>query len=252
MGKLGYGFDRADEIIELLAEHFPDRVIIGGCTMDDNKFLGNYQFVDKDVVENSLVLFNISSDLEKTVHTVTSYILRGEKFRITKISKDRHVVKEFDGEGARTVLLRKLNLRIEEKEAVYSLYKNIYYYPLAYYKGETLRPCMVGLIYGENLIFGNRIESGELDLLAVSVDKAIERIEKVVHDLKSKNVQLIYGVACETYVETLGSNIYNIHQLLKETNATFVLPFVAGESIYTPEKGAHHLYESIHLLGLNT
>ncbi len=252
MAKLGYGFDKADEIIELLAQRFPDRVIIGGCTMDDNRFLGNYQFANRGIVENSLVMFNISSDLKKTIHTVTSYVLRGEKFKITKISKDRHVVKEFDGEGARTALLKKLNLRIEEKESVYSLYKNIYYYPLAYHKGGTLHPCMIGLIYGENLIFGNRIESNELDLLAVSVDKAIEQIEQVVQDMKNKRVQLTYGVACETYIETLGSNIYKMYELLKETGAVFILPFVAGESIYTPEKGAHHLYESIHLLGLNS
>ncbi|HDO19468.1 MAG TPA: hypothetical protein ENG74_01945 [Thermoplasmatales archaeon] len=249
--KIGYGFDRADEIIELLAGYFPDRVIVGGCTMDDNKFLRNYQFVDKDVTENSLALLHVSSDLRKTVHTITSYTLRGERFKITRISRDRHVVKEFNGEGARTALLRRLNLHIEEKEAVYSLYKNIYYYPLAYYKNNTLRPCMIGLIYGENLIFGNRIESNELDLLAVSVDKAIQQIERAVQNLENKNTCFIYGVACETYVETLGSNIYRVHRLLEETNAAFVLPFVAGESIYIPEKGAHHLYESIHLLGLN-
>jgi len=38
MTRLNYGFDRADEIIEFLSAEFKDRVIIGGCTMDDNKF----------------------------------------------------------------------------------------------------------------------------------------------------------------------------------------------------------------------
>ena len=62
MGRLGYGFDRADEIIELLSKKISDRTIIGGCTMDDNKFLGNYQFIGKKIEENSLALLNISSD----------------------------------------------------------------------------------------------------------------------------------------------------------------------------------------------
>jgi len=251
MKKLNYGFDRADEIIEFLSNSFSDRIIIGGCTMDDNKFLNNYQFFDHDVKSNALIGLNISLPDEIFSKTIIGYKAVEEKsFTIDEISKDRHVVKKMDGKGARTALFDKLNLKIEEKDAAYLLYKNTYYYPLGFMKDGIWHASMIGLIYGENLIFGNIIKDNKLTLLSVSTNNTINKLNQGMQDIIDKNPSFILGIACETFIETLGKNIFEVQKTFEKTNVPFLIPFVAGESIYTPDMGAHHLYESINLLAL--
>jgi len=155
-----------------------------------------------------------------------------------------------DGKGARTALFDKLNLKIEEKDAAYLLYKNTYYYPLGFMKDGIWHASMIGLIYGENLIFGNIIKDNKLTLLSVSTNNTINKLNQGVQDIIDKNPSFILGIACETFIETLGKNIFEVQKTFEKTNVPFLIPFVAGESIYTPDMGAHHLYESINLLAL--
>jgi len=252
MKRLNYGYDRSDEILELLSKSFPDQKIIGGCTMDDNKFLNNYQFYNQEVKTNSLVGLHISTDYELNVKSIIGYdVVKDVSFSIDDISKDRHVVKKMDGRSARSALFEKLNLNIEERDAAFLLYKNVYYYPLGFLKDNIWHACMVGLIYGENLIFGNQIQDDKLTLLQVSTEQTIRKLNEMIDEIENKQSRFIFGIACETFLETLGKNIFKVQETLAKTDIPFLIPFVAGESIYTPKIGAHHLYETINLLTLN-
>jgi hypothetical protein len=248
MTKLNYGFDRADEILEMLSEKFQDDIIIGGCTMDDNKMLKNYQFYNTDVKENSLLLLSISTPVDVYVETILGYKILEKKFKIDDISKDQHVINKIDGKGARTALFEKLNLSIDQIDSVYQLYKNAFYYPLGFKKDDLWHAGMIGLIYGENLIFANQIKDNNLTLLSLSIEKIFENIMKSIENIKNNDINFILGFSCETFIETLGKNIFKIHNLFSELNIPFLIPFVAGESIYTPSTGSHHLYESMNLI----
>lgn len=248
MKKLNYGYDRADEILQFLSEKFDDGLIIGGCTMDDNKFLRNYQFHNNEIEKNTLLTLLISTSTKIHSRTIIGLKPQDKTFQIDHISLDKHVINRFDGEGARSALSKKLHLKIEEKKAVYQLYKNIYYYPLGFKKNNLWHPCMIGLIYGENLIFGNKIEDDKLTLLYLSIEETIKRINENINDLSKKPPLCVFGFACETFIETLGKDIFEVQKSFKKLNIPFMIPFVAGESIYSPELGAHHLYESANLL----
>ena len=248
MKKLNYGYDRADEILQLLSEQFNDGIIIGGCTMDDNKFLRNYQFNNDKVEKNTLLTLCLSTSKKIHSRTIIGYKPQNKTFNIDNISSDKHVIKKFNGEGARSALSKKLNLKIEEKDAVYQLYKNIYYYPLGFRKKDLWHPCMIGLIYGENLIFGNVIEGEELTLLYLSIEDTIKKINENINDLSTNPPLCIFGFACETFIETLGKDIFEIQKSFEKLEMPFLIPFVAGESVYTPKIGAHHLYESANIL----
>ena len=250
MARLNYGFDRADEILELLAKRFQDDIIIGGCTMDDNKMLKNFQFYNMDVKENSLLLLSLSTPMKIHVETILGYKILDTNFSIQHISKDEHVINQIDGKGARTALFEKLKISIDEIDSVYQLYKNAFYYPLGFKKDGLWHAGMIGLIYGENLIFGNQIKNNQLTLLSLSIEKIYENISKSIDNIKKHDLHFIFGFSCETFIETLGKNIYHIHHLFDELNLPFLIPFVAGESIYTPNNGSHHLYESMNLIAL--
>ncbi len=250
MKKLNYGYDRADDILEYLSNNYENRIIIGGCTMDDNKMLKNYQFYNQDIESNTLIALNLSSTLPIYSETITGYKLREENFEVDNISKDKHVIKSIDGKGARSALFEKLNLKITEKEAVYQLYKNAFYYPLGFKKEKFWHACMIGLIYGENLIFANSIEDKTLTLLAVSIDTTMKKLNESISKISMKAPICIIGFSCETFLETLGKNIFEVQESFNRLNIPFLIPFVAGESIHTPESGTHHLYESINLIAI--
>ena len=122
------------------------------------KMLRNYQFHGHNVENNSLIALNIS--IHEKIHskTITGYSVQDKTFKINEISADKHIIKKIDGKGARSAIFDKLNLKIEEKDAVYQLYKNAFYYPLGFKKDDLWHACMIGLIYGENLIFSNKID----------------------------------------------------------------------------------------------
>jgi hypothetical protein len=248
MKKLNYGYDRADEILDFLSDRFEDRVIIGGCTMDDNKMLKNYQFYNQKIENNTLLTLNLSMPTKFFTSTITGYKVQDKTFNVDDISNDKHVIKKIDGEGARSALFEKLNLKIEEKDAVYQLYKNAFYYPLGFKKSGIWHACMIGLIYGENLIFANKIEDKTLTLLTVSIENTLTKINDSILKLSEQYPSCVLGFACETFLETLGKDIFEVQNSFKKLKVPFLVPFVAGESIFTPEIGAHHLYESINLL----
>jgi hypothetical protein len=248
MKKMNYGYDRADEIIEYLSDHMKQNIIIGGCTMDDNNFLKNYQFCNHSIEKNSLLTLNLSLSSKVYSNSILGYKPQEKTFKIDKISKDKHIVSMMDGKGARSALFDKLNLKLEEKEAVYNLYKNIYYYPLGFNKNGIWHACMIGLIYGENLVFGNIIKDNELTLLCVSIEDTIKKLNSGIEEITVKKPNCVFGFACETFIETLGKNIFSVQKAFNKVNVPFLIPFVAGESIYTPELGPHHFYESINFL----
>jgi len=251
MKKLNYGYDRADDILNLLSDRFKNHTVIGGCTMDDNKMLRNYQFHSHNIEKNTLLTLNLSLPIKIYTVTITGYKIQDKTFDINELSTDKHIVKKINGEGARTALFDKLNLKIEEKDAVYQLYKNAFYYPLGFKKENIWHACMLGLIYGENLIFANKVEDTTLTLLHLSIENSIKKLNEEINNLSKKNPSCVFGFACETFLETLGKNIFNIQNSFKKFATPFLIPFVAGESIYTPEIGSHHLYESLNLIAFS-
>ncbi|HMA83872.1 MAG TPA: FIST N-terminal domain-containing protein, partial [Candidatus Thermoplasmatota archaeon] len=174
MNKMNYGYDRADEILDMLAETYSDRLIIGGCTMDDNKMLENYQFYDDQVNENSVVAFNLSFPNTVCFENILGFKPLQKRFQVTELSKDKHILKKIDGKPARTRLFDELNIELIEPQRTYQLFKKSFYYPLGYKKDDIWHSFVVGIVYGDNLIGGSQIKNDELQLLSLSVGSIFE------------------------------------------------------------------------------
>lgn len=247
MNKFNYGYDRADEILDFLAESYEDRLIIGGCTMDDNKMLVNYQFFNDQYKENSLVALNLSFPNDIGFENILGFKPLDKTFTITDLSKDKHVIKKIDGESARNRLFDELNIELTEPKRTHQLFKKSFYYPLGYKKNDIWHSSVIGIIYGDNLIFGSQIKNKELTLLSLSVGSIYQNIKNHLKDLEKKDLSFLFGFACETFLETLGGRIYHIQKEFKQINTPFLVVFLSGESFYHPHYGCHHLYESMNL-----
>ena len=103
---------------------------------------------------------------------------------------------------------------------------------------------MLGLILGSYVYFANRLESDELELYSLTGERILSEIQRIF----SMEAKLIYGVMCETYIETLGNKIYNIKDFADRTRSDYLILFGGGESIILEDKVPHHLYESINLM----
>ncbi len=247
MNKLNYGYDRADEMLDFLAETYEDRLIIGGCTMDDNKMLCNYQFFNDTFIENSLVAVHLSFPNQIGFENILGFKPLNKTFKITELSKDKHVIKKIDGESARNRFFNELNIELTEPKRTHQLFKKSFYYPLGYKKEGIWHSFVIGIIYGDNLIGGSQIKSEELTLLSLSVGSIFQNIKNHLKDLEDKDLSFLFGFACETFLETLGGRIYHIQKEFKQINTPFLVVFLSGESFYHPEYGSHHLYESLNL-----
>ena len=250
LNKFNFGYDRADEIIEYLSKIFDEKEIVGGCTMDDNNMLRNYQFYNTDIGNKMLLGINISTNSEIQVENISEFTPLDTSFKVTETSEDRHIIKKINNESAKKKFLRSLGIDIEEESGVYQLYKNAFYYPLGFRKEDVWHAGMIGLIYGQNLIFANKIEGEDVTLLSLSIENMLQKVENKLNEFQKNKTCFMLGFACETFTETLGRNIFDLQEIFNETNIPYLVPFVGGESIFKPDIGSHHLYGSINLISL--
>jgi hypothetical protein len=236
------GTDRADEVLEYLAAHL-DKPLIGSVCYDDGKLSQNYQFVDKKILKNTVVLLGISGDIVPEFHTVTPLIERGKKIKIS-LAKDKRTVTKINGQKATQELCKILNWHQNNIKEVEKFYSQAFYYPFCYHKNDKIHAAMLGLILGETVYFANRIESQELELFGLTGKKIISDCK----DVFAKPNRFTFGVMCETYIETLGNQIYTIKDLIDHSTKDYLVLFSGGESIVYDDKVPHHLYESINIL----
>jgi hypothetical protein len=250
MSYFNTGYDRADEVIELLSEEFKDHRIIGGCTMDDNKMLRSFQFFNEEYFKNSLCLLEISSDVKCNLHGTTAFEILDKGFEITQLSKDLHTIKEINNKKAKTAFLDFFNWKEGDLSDLYHFYRRIFYYPFGFQKSNKWHTCMMGGLWGENIILSVKAESNNMKFLSLSTGKLLNNTKDLLVNLDMENIHICFSIACETFIETLGDKIYSFKDLFSNyfKGTPYLIVFMAGESIYTNDEGYHHLYESINLL----
>lgn len=242
--KNNMGTDRADEVLEYLAKNL-DKPLIGSVCYDDGKLAQNYQFINEKVLKNATILLGVSGNFTPEFHTITPLLSRDKKINIT-LEKDKRTVKKINGIKATKELYKILNWNQNNVKEVEKFYTQAFYYPFCYHKNEKVHAAMMGLILGENVYFANRIESNELELFGLTGKKIISDCKNVFN----KENRIMFGVMCETYVETLGNQIYTIKDLIDKKTEDFLMLFSGGESIIYKDMVPHHLYESINILNL--
>jgi|WetSurMetagenome_2_1015567.scaffolds.fasta_scaffold09940_6 hypothetical protein len=236
------GTDRADEVLEYLASHL-DKPLIGSVCYDDGKLFKNYQFVDEKILKNATILLGISGDIIPEFHTITPLTTRDRKINIS-VAKDRRTVTKINGKKATQELCKILNWNQNNIKEVEKFYSQAFYYPFCYHKNDKIHAAMLGLILGETVYFANRIESDELELFGLTGKKIISDCK----DVFAKHNRLMFGVMCETYIETLGNQIYTIKDMIDDSTKDYLILFSGGESIIYDDMVPHHLYESINTL----
>lgn len=234
------GNGREDEVIEILAKEFNDFIILGGSTLDDNKWISSYQFFNQEVLTNSVVAAAILGDFDTRLNTSLGLTPSGIKINPTKVVLFNCSINKIDHKAATQTLLEKLNW---PKEFINeSLHRKSLYYPLCYKKGDQLCSRVLALVVGGNLVFTNVVKSNELEIYTASGKSLIDAVDE--HDLIPS--RFVIFVSCCARLEALGRNIFKVHQKIVNQlgNTPFILIYASGEDAHSAGKEILRLNES--------
>lgn len=244
--KLQYGNGREDEVIERLIDEFADYTIIGGSTMDDNRWEKSLQFYNNNVYTNSIVALAFNTNLDASINTTSGLMPTGIKMKPTKIDLYDCALSEIDGKPALDAFQNKLGWSkyfFDEK-----LHRRTLYYPLCYQKEGALCSRVLALVMGKHLIFTNTIKTDELEIYVTSGKSLIDSVSenlKSVDEYKNR-IHFALIVSCTARIETLGCGVYKVHEKLCSFfgESPFLTVYASGEDIYAPNKPVLRLNET--------
>lgn len=242
------GFGREDVIIEEVMKILPDYNIIGMSTVDD-KMLINYQFYNRKVLKNSMVLLGMATDLMPELSFASGAKMSKKKFKITKLSKDKQIIHKINGRPALPELISIMGwpkkIVLNEKRWV-SLFPR---FPLGFYKDGKiiLRPWT--LLIGNSIAFMSKIESKEGFIALMSGSDLVKAIDEL--NFKQSDFFGLF-ISCAVRQMGLGRNAEIVRKKIRNIykDKPFLLLHTAGEASRCCKKPLNYLNESVALLTL--
>lgn len=238
MGLSQYAFQkgpsREDEVFEELSNLLSDYYMILGTTLDDIKGISNYQFVNDEILTNSMVNLGIATDLDFNVFTSHGMKETNIKFEITKLRKNQ-IIQEINNKPALKELYRILNWPegfINEK----TMEHTILYYPISLKRGVHKVPVVMPFILNQSIMTPCLIDKGDVSILTISGKDIIASIKESLTFFTDVNPEFGLFSNCMTILQTLGNNIYKIQEeaLRYFKEKPFLMFWSAGEGSYSP------------------
>ncbi|MEF8848265.1 MAG: FIST N-terminal domain-containing protein [Candidatus Thermoplasmatota archaeon] len=124
------GVAREDEIFEKIVKKLSSYKMILGTSFDDYKGINHYQFFENKILTNSIVSMGVSTNLNLSVNSTHGMKKTDIDLRLTKLSKNGHIIHEINNRPAVPELKRILNWPdgfLDEK----TMLNKILYYPLS-------------------------------------------------------------------------------------------------------------------------
>jgi len=231
------GYGREDEIFEEIVKELPDYYMLLGTSMDDYKGFTSYQFHNTNILTNSVVTLGIATDLNLNVCTTHGMKKTNTKFKITKLSRNKHIIKQINNKPALAELLKILNWPegfLNEKTMAHT----IPYYPISLKRKEREVPVVMPAILKDSILTPCKIDDAEVTILTVSGRNLVNAMND---NLKSfGNLQPEFGLfsSCMTILETLGFKMTMVREEILEyfKDKPFLMFLSAGEGTYSPMK----------------
>jgi len=245
---LNMGADRADEILDNIIDRFPNSKLIGMTCIDNRKFIHNYQFFKDKLLENALCIIKLNCDLNCELKTSFGLVEKKGDVIDFELKPDRRLVQKINGKKATEELLNIVGIDQDNVRLLDRFYSQSFYYPFGCYKNDFIHVCIVSGILGEKVYFANQVDKTNLNLFQLTGKQILKSTEELFSSF-SDDLHLNFMIMCETYIETLGNQIYKIYDMIKnKVNNPFLVLFVGGESISYGDGIPHYLYESLNSL----
>ncbi|PNX48938.1 MAG: hypothetical protein BV457_02735 [Thermoplasmata archaeon M9B1D] len=235
------GAARESETLNYLSEELEDFTILGGSSMDDCRYISNYQFYNEKVYSDALIGLGIQTDLKPTIKSASGLIPIGDKFEISKDMCWGHIICSIDDKPA---VEKYLDVTKWPKTILDDrVYTKTIYYPLgSVIDNDTIIPNVIALFVGDYIVLAHSLQSKKICLLTTSGKRLTDAVDTALQNIDNN---FGFGVSCAIRMQTLGKNINIIQKKLKEKfNESFLVIYTPGESVCIPDKNVCHHYQN--------
>jgi hypothetical protein len=179
----GSGIGKEQDVLENLAEKLSDFYIIGGSSVDNGKMLSNYQFVDNQVLTNSVIGLGGSTDLSVFFNAENGVHKTNKKFEITKMIFHDYIISKIEKKAASDYFLKEV-LEIPS-ELFYHLgpfyYRTADYFPFTFEENDE-RVMGVGCFLGNNILVSHKMPGKHAVMCSVNGDEIFETVKNCINN----------------------------------------------------------------------
>jgi len=247
--RLQIGPGREDEIIDVLSKELSDYDIIGGSTLDDNRWERNFQFYNKEVLTNSVIALGLKTDLKWKLNSTFGLNPTGIKMRPSKTTLFDCAIKKIENKPAVNAYLEKMGWSEDFLDE--NMYRRTLFYPICYKKGETLCPRVLALVIKDALVFTNKaLKDKDMELYSASGSSLINSVKENLDKYEEEHLKFGFIVSCCARLEALGDATFKVHEIISNyyKNIPFLLFFASGEDIYKSGETPVRLNESFNVV----
>jgi len=237
------GFGREGEILEHAIKELPDFNIIHSSSYSMPPFKENYQFYNREVLDECALFAAIDTDLDFNIDFATGAEKTNIDFKITQINKNRTMIKKLNNKPPLKEFLYKMGWDYDAfQEFKWSDITSRY--PMAYIKNDKiiLRPTL--MILGNYMGFLTKVEKDNIFITKITQDQMVHAVDEILKPIKA---EFGFFTSCIARRDFLGIKVFKVQEKMKEyfKDKDFLLIYSAGEGIYKPEEGFYFLNETI-------
>jgi len=237
------GFGREDEVLEEISKKLPDFNIIHGSSASIMTPAVNQQIYYKKALTESVVGLSIETDLNINLDYANAAEETDIKFNITKISRDKLIIKKINNKAALPEFLRLMGWTKEDFEKAKWI-EVASKYPLGYYKNDKISIRTIMMIMGNYLGCLAKVQNNDVFVLKMTKEKMVNSVDKL---LKPEKPEFALFNSCVARQGLLGVKTFDVHKKLKDyfDEKPFLITYAAGEGLKKSNQPLIYQNESI-------
>lgn len=238
------GFGREEQVLKYITEKFPNYNLINYSTLGSPpNFNNSYLFYNKELFDEHAIFVVIDTDLDLFLDFATGAEKTNIDFKITKMNKDKNVIKKLNNQAPLEQYIKKMGW-------TYETFQDLKWvdvtakYPIGYIKNNKiiLRPSL--MILGEYMGAPCSFEKENISIYKITPDQMMNSVNDL---LKPIHPEFGFFISCIARRDFLGIKVFKVQEKLKNyfKNKDFLVVYSAGEAINKPNEDLYFLTETI-------
>ena len=250
---IGSGVGKEDDIIDELVTIMPDYNIIGGSTLDTGRMYHNYQFVDKEVLTNSIVALGCCTDSSVFIRSGLGLHETEKTFNITKTISNGRIITKIDDKPAKEAFLNSIGI-IENQfvELGPFYYRTSNYFPITFEEKPGYTSGVAGF-FGDYIALGYKARGEKVRILSITGEEIVKLIDDTFQNFDKDDHTFAFITCSFILPNTLGSKTNIIKNKLEEyvDNMPYLMVLTVNENAGTPKNPAFARVYSFNTMSLS-
>ncbi len=207
--------------------------LFGGSTMDNVVFSRSYEFANKSVLKNSVVLLTLMSDINYEIKGAHGFKQRDDKYYSITTGAWNRVIATIDSESAVKEYLNRFNWSYDLVNEN-TFHRRFIFNPVGFLDSEgKLQPFVAGGFFGGNYVGGGPIQGNKICYLQATGKDLLETADQLIEETNPKGVY--FFTYCGSRLEAFGAWNYKVQErLASRLKQDFLVISTTGENYCQP------------------